>query len=235
MHSSSKQVFFKGFTFFVEENVYEPAEDSFLFAENLPVERSTRIVDVGTGCGILAIAAAKNAERVLAVDLNPHAIRCALRNAKLNGVIDKMDFVQGDLLGACKAYGKFDLILFNAPYLPAEGRDRSWLACSWSGGKSGREVIDRFIDQVPEHLSSKGRMLLMQSSLSSVDKTLQRFAVECLDAKVVARQNLPFFEEIALIEVTSRSAREWGREGKGGITWQHRFTLALLGNAKCTR
>ena len=209
MRSSSKQVFFRGFTFFVEENVYEPAEDSFLFAENLPVERSGRIVDVGTGCGILAIVAAKNAERVLAVDINPHAIRCALRNAKLNGVIDKMDFVQGDLLGAVNAYGKFDLILFNAPYLPVEGRDGSWLSCSWSGGKSGREVIDRFIDQVPEHLNSNGLILLMQSSLSSVDKTLQRFAIEGLHARVVARQNLPFFEEITLIEVTSPSARRF--------------------------
>jgi len=207
MHSSSKQVFFQGFTFFVEENVYEPAEDSFLFAENLPVERSRTIVDVGTGCGILAIAAAKNAERVVAVDLNPYAIHCALRNAKLNGVIGKMDFIQGDLLGAVTQYEKFDLILFNAPYLPVESRDESWLSFSWSGGKSGREVIDRFIDQVPEHLNSNGRMLLMQSSLSSVDKTLQRVAIEGLHARVVARQNLPFFEEIALIEVMSLSER----------------------------
>ena len=207
MHSSSKQVFFQGFTFFVEEDVYEPAEDSFLFAENLPVERSRTIVDVGTGCGILAIAAAKNAERVVAVDLNPYAIHCALRNAKLNGVIGKMDFIQGDLLGAVTQYEKFDLILFNAPYLPVENRDESWLSCSWSGGKSGREVIDRFIDQVPEHLNSNGRMLLMQSSLSSVDKTLQRVAIEGLHARVVARQNLPFFEEIALIEVMSLSER----------------------------
>jgi len=42
----------------------------------------------------------------------------------------------------------------------------------------------------------------MQSSLSSVDKTLQRFAIEGLHARVVARQNLPFFEEITLIEVS---------------------------------
>lgn len=203
MRSSIKQVFFEGFTFFVEENVYEPAEDSSLFAENLLVERSSRIVDVGTGCGILAIVAAKNAEQVLAVDLNPYAIHCALRNAKLNGVIEKMDFVQADLFGAVKAHGKFDLILFNAPYLPVENRDRSWLGLSWSGGKSGREVIDRFIDQVPEHLNSNGRILLMQSSLSNVSKTLQRFAIGGLHARVVARQNLPFFEEIALIEVLS--------------------------------
>jgi release factor glutamine methyltransferase len=203
MNSKSRRAFFKDFTFLLADNVYEPAEDSFLFAENLSIEGSRRIVDVGTGCGILAIVAAKNAEHVLAIDLNPYAIRCARQNAKLNKVIDKMDFVQGDLFGAVKTFGRFDLILFNAPYLPVENRHGSWLECSWSGGESGREVIDRFIDQVPEHLNSSGRILLMQSSLSSVDKTLQRFGIKGLHARVVARQNLPFFEEIAFIEVLS--------------------------------
>jgi release factor glutamine methyltransferase len=202
MHSGSKRIFFKDFTFFVPDNVYEPAEDSFLFAENLPVERSCRIVDVGTGCGILGIVAAKNAEHVLAIDLNPYAIRCARRNAKLNKVIDKMDFVQGDLLCSVKGYSKFDLILFNAPYLPVQNNDGSWLERSWTGGKSGREVIDRFIDEVLEYLNSKGRILLMQSSLSGVDKTLQRFSNQGLNASVVASRSLPFFEEIVLISVT---------------------------------
>jgi release factor glutamine methyltransferase len=200
MHSESKRVFFRNFTFFVADNVYEPAEDSFLFAENLPAERSCRIVDVGTGCGILAIVAAKNAEHVLAIDLNPYAIRCARRNAKLNEV---MDFVQGDLLGSVKGYSKFDLILFNAPYLPVQNKDGSWLERSWTGGKSGREVIDRFIDEVLEFLNSKGRILLMQSSLSGVDKTLQRFANQGLNASVVASRSLLFFEEIVLICVAS--------------------------------
>ena len=203
MNSQSKRVFFEGFTFFVTDNVYEPAEDSFLFAENLPVERSCRIVDVGTGCGILAVVAAKNAEHVLAIDLNPYAIRCAKRNAKLNEVIDKMDFVQGDLLGSLRGCSKFDLILFNAPYLPVQNKDKSWLERSWTGGKSGRDVIYRFIDEVLEYLNPKGRILLMQSSLSGVDKTLQRFANQGLHARVVASRSLPFFEEIVLISVTS--------------------------------
>jgi release factor glutamine methyltransferase len=203
MRSESKRVFFRNFAFFVADNVYEPAEDSFLFAENLPDQESCRIVDVGTGCGILAIVAAKNAEHVLAIDLNPYAIRCARQNAELNEVIGKMDFVQGDLLSSLKSYSKFDLILFNAPYLPVQDKDGSWLEHSWAGGKLGREVIDRFINEAPEYLNSKGRILLMQSSLSGIDKTLQRFANQGLHARVVASRSLPFFEEIVLIGVTS--------------------------------
>ena len=118
MRSKNRRVFFKDFTFLVTDNVYEPSEDSFLFAENLPVERSRRVVDVGTGCGILGIVAARYAERVVAIDVNPCAVRCARRNAEINNATSKMDFVQGDLLGAVREAPKFDLILFNAPYLP---------------------------------------------------------------------------------------------------------------------
>ena len=71
MPSASKKAFFDDFTFLVDENVYEPAEDSFLFAENLPAKGFCRVADVGTGCGILSIVAAKRAREIVAIDLNP--------------------------------------------------------------------------------------------------------------------------------------------------------------------
>ena len=83
MHSGSKRVFFGDYVFLVDENVYEPAEDSFLFAENLDVKEGERVLDVGTGCGILGIIAAKKAGEVVAVDVNPYAVRCAKENARL--------------------------------------------------------------------------------------------------------------------------------------------------------
>jgi release factor glutamine methyltransferase len=54
MSSPSKKVCFRDYVFHVYENVYEPAEDSFLFAENLAVEKGEVVLDMGTGCGILA-------------------------------------------------------------------------------------------------------------------------------------------------------------------------------------
>jgi release factor glutamine methyltransferase len=96
MCSSVNRVHFKDYVFVVDENVYEPAEDSFLFSENLQIEAGTRVLDMGTGCGILGIIAAKEAE-VVAVDLNPYAIRCARENARINNVRSKMVFIQGDL------------------------------------------------------------------------------------------------------------------------------------------
>ncbi|MEM3051279.1 MAG: 50S ribosomal protein L11 methyltransferase, partial [Candidatus Bathyarchaeia archaeon] len=97
MLSSTKRVYFGDYVFFVDENVYEPAEDSFLFAENLEVQEGERVLDMGTGCGILGIVASKRAHEVIAVDVNPYAVRCAKYNSKVNDVLSKIATVQGDL------------------------------------------------------------------------------------------------------------------------------------------
>jgi len=204
MPSSSKKVFFGDYVFHVTENVYEPAEDSFLFAENLPVGTGDRVVDMGTGCGILGVIAATKADEVVAVDINPYAVRCAKENAELNHVAKKMSFVKGDLFSSIRTGERFDLVLFNAPYLPSDDEDEdSWLARSWTGGVSGRNVIDRFISGAPKHLEPNGEILLVQSTLSDVEETLSRFAGSLLRAEVVASQILPLFEQIVLIRAKS--------------------------------
>jgi release factor glutamine methyltransferase len=201
MLSPSKKVFFAGYVFRINENVYEPAEDSFLFAENLAVKKGELVLDMGTGCAILSIIAADKAAKVVAVDINPYAVRCAKGNAKLNGVADKMFFVQGDLFTPIKTEEKFDLILFNAPYLPSKPSEaKSWLGRAWAGGVTGRQVIDRFICEAPKYLKETGRILLMQSTLSDVDETLRRFEKNGLKTGIVAKHALPFFEEIVLVK-----------------------------------
>jgi len=200
MHSPSKKVFFANYAFNVWENVYEPAEDSFLFAENLAVREGDIVIDVGTGCGILGIIAARKASKVVAVDINPYAVRCAKENAKLNHVMDKMVFVQGDLLTPFRGKEKFDLILFNAPYLPVENEVDSWSERAWSGGLSGRQVIDRFIFEAPKHLKRAGKVFLMQSTLADVGKTLVMLNEQGLKTSVVAERSLPFFETIVLLK-----------------------------------
>jgi release factor glutamine methyltransferase len=201
MPSWSKKVFFADHVFRVSENVYEPAEDSFLFAENLVVKECDFVLDMGAGCGILGIIAAEKGAKVVAVDVSPHAVRCAKENAKLNRVVDRMFFVQGDLFMPLRREEKFDLVLFNAPYLPVEcAEDDSWLEHAWSGGVTGRKVVDRFICEVPRYVKNEGCVLLMQSTLSGVDETLQRFEENGLKASVVVDRALPFFEAIVLVK-----------------------------------
>lgn len=201
MRSSTKKAFFGNYVFVVCEDVYEPAEDSFLFAENLGVNEGEHVLDMGTGCGILGVLAAKKAHAVLSVDINPHAIRCAKQNAALNSVRGKMSFLQSDLFTSLGAQEQFDVILFNAPYLPSEdGEDAFWLGRAWAGGATGRQVLDRFISQAPCHLKQTGRILLMQSTLANVEETQRNFAKWHLNAQVVAELSLPFFETLVLLE-----------------------------------
>ena len=201
MPLSSKKVFFADFVFHVLENVYEPAEDSFFFAENLKIRDGCKIIDMGTGCGILGVLAAKKAGRVVAVDVNPYAVRCARNNAEINGVVDRMFFVQGDLFSPLRIRKEFNLILFNSPYLPSEENEKdSWVEWAWAGGTSGREVISRFICEAPKYLKPSGEILLVQSTLSDVKETLQAFEKRGFRTGVIAKQDLPFFETVVLIK-----------------------------------
>lgn len=201
MHSPVKKAFFDNYTFYVWPDVYEPAEDSFLFAENLTAKFGEYVLDMGTGCGILGIIAAEKASRVVAVDVNPSAVRCAKENAKLNGVVNKMFFVQGNLFAPLKIGEKFDLILFNAPYLPSEiWEGNTWIERAWVGGPYGRAVLDEFLQAFPGYLKTDGRVLLMQSTLANLEKTFQFLEAGGFIAEVIAECKLPFFEVIALVE-----------------------------------
>ena len=202
---SVRKIFFKDYTFLIDENVYAPAEDTFLLAENLRVYEGEFVLDMGTGCGILAVLAAEKADEVLAVDINPYAIRCAKKNAEINRVEDKVEFLLGDLFEPIKPKGIFDLIIFNAPYLPSEiGEEKSWIGKAWAGGKTGRKVIDRFISGAPNFLRRNGRIMLVQSSLSNVNESLDAFNKLGLNAKVIAETKVPF-EKIVLIEAQFRN------------------------------
>jgi release factor glutamine methyltransferase len=201
MPSASKKVFFEDLQFNVVNNVYEPAEDSFLLADNLKVIEGDTVVDVGTGCGILGIIAAAKAKRVVAIDINPYAVTCAKENAELNRVAGKMLFVQGNLFAPIRMGTEFDVIVFNPPYLPSEGVEAdSWLRKAWSGGISGRDVVESFIREAPSYLKPDGAVFLMLSTISNVEASLGNFEDTGLRASVIAQQDLPFFETIVLLK-----------------------------------
>ena len=201
MPSAGKKVFFEDLQFNVVDNVYEPAEDSFLLADNLKVIEGDTVVDMGTGCGILGIIAATKAKRVVAIDINPYAVRCAKQNAELNSVAGKISFIQGNLFAPIRMRTEFDVIAFNPPYLPSESvEEDSWLRQAWSGGISGRDVVESFIREARNYLKPDGAVYLILSTISNIETSLHDFEGTGLRASVIAQQDLPFFETIVLLK-----------------------------------
>lgn len=197
-----KRVYFEEYAFYIDNNVYEPAEDTVLAAENLVVNKKDVVLDMGTGCGILGILAAKKARRVVAVDINPHALRCAKMNAKLNGVAEKVETARSDLFKSIKENEEFDLIIFNAPYLPSEMiEEQEWIGRAWAGGPTGRLLIDKFILQAPSYLGKDGRVFLVQSTLSNTEETIQKLEENGFRVRVVAQERFAF-ETIVAMEAT---------------------------------
>lgn len=125
---------------------------------------------------------------------------CAKRNAESNGARN-ISFLQSDLFE--KVEGKSDSILFNPPYLPTSGEERlaGPLNYAFDGGEDGRKTLDRFLEEFDKFLAPRGRLLLVQSSLNHMERTIlilknKGFEVQILDQKPF------FFEIIYLLEAT---------------------------------
>ena len=182
----------------IHSNVYQPAEDTYLLLDNLDLKGGELVLDMGTGCGILAIHAADAGCIVLAVDVSPYAVKCALSNVRENGLKGKVHIIRGDLFSPFRRYEIFDILIFNPPYLPVQSREEDWLEKAWSGGFSGRKVIDAFIEEAPKYLKKGGRILIVQSSLSNIDETIDRLRSLKFKVDVVAEKTF-HFERLVLI------------------------------------
>ncbi|SIR01672.1 release factor glutamine methyltransferase [Haladaptatus litoreus] len=180
----------------METNVYQPAEDSHLLAEVAAgdIDESDLVLEVGTGSGYVSefVKNETNA-RVLGSDVNPHA--CS--NARERGV----EAVRADLVSPFRD-AVFDAVLFNPPYLPTdpdEERD-DWMERALSGGESGREVIDPFLDSVGRVLAPDGRVYLLVSSLSGVEEVVSRASENGFSAVALRDESFPF-ETLSILKL----------------------------------
>lgn len=200
------QIEYKGTKIQTSDDVYEPSEDTFLLLEALDsigLKETESVLEIGTGTGIIAIHMARHATSVTAVDINPHATECARKNAKANG-IKNIEIKESDLFE--NVGKKYDLIIFNPPYLPEEKKDtkKDIIECSWDSGKSGRNTTDRFLKDAPLHLKDKGRIIIVGSSRSRYKKTVDALKKKGFAVSIIGRLNL-FFEELAVIHAENKS------------------------------
>lgn len=163
------------------DHVYEPAEDSFLLIDALEkdidylkAKNPTFCLEVGSGSGVVITAFGMAFPKTFCIstDVNFKACKMSLSTAKYNNVL--LDSVNMDLAGSF-VDSKFDVILFNPPYVVTEpqecgGKD---ITASWAGGIKGREITDRLLKMIPKKLSNRGTFYLLLIEENIPDEVIQ--------------------------------------------------------------
>ena len=156
------------------------------------------VADIGTGSGILALAAARaGAKSVLALDINPDAARSAQENAQANGVGDRVKAACMDLLTALPAQPLFDVILSSPPKHAGEPRDVA--DRGWHAGPHYRDIAALF-QQARERLKPNGCLYVMLSSASDLDLFGQLINKAGLRAKLAYERSF-YVESMILYEL----------------------------------
>jgi len=177
--------------------VYAPQEDTAMLISALRRERlspGAEVLDVGTGTGAVAIAAARHgAAHVIAIDTSAAAVLTTRLNALLSGYTRAVRASRGDLTEPVTGL-RFDLVLANPPYVPSADirLPRRGTARAWEAGIDGRAVIDRLCAKVPALLRPGGVLLAVHSALSGPVITVARLAEAGLDVTVTDRRFVPF-------------------------------------------
>lgn len=175
--------------------VYAPSDDSFLMIDAIaPLQLNGRkVLDIGTGSGILGLYCAMRGAQVTASDVDELALEQVARNAEALGL--QINLRLSDLFSDIPE--RFNLILFNPPYLPsAEINDRSV-----DGGHDGTMRVHRFLEELPSHFDRRAEALLLLSSINHPASV--QFRHRNLKFSTVARKSL-FFEELQVLRVRLR-------------------------------
>jgi release factor glutamine methyltransferase len=154
--------------------------------------RGRDVLDVGTGSGALALAAARSgASSVTAVDLSLRSVVATWLNSRLHR--ERVTVHRGDLFGPVGAR-RFGLVMANPPYVPAASTrlPRHGMGRCWDAGPDGRVLIDRICAGVPHVLAPSGDVLLVHSAVCDVDLTLAALERAGLVPRLVATATVPF-------------------------------------------
>jgi len=178
--------------------VYAPQQDSHLLIDTMEVSglvRGSRVLDLCTGSGVVAIAAAQmGAGSVTAFDICARAARCSRDNARVAGVDVDIRCASWTCALACEP---FDLVVSNPPYVPSPPHGGRIPAAagpesSWNGGVDGRIMLDPLCHCAATLLRGGGSMLLVQSALADVGRSLKALRDSGLDVEIVASQWISF-------------------------------------------
>ena len=173
--------------------VYQPAEDSYLMQNVLETKipillkrnPCLSVLEVGSGSGIqLQKIKELGVKNILSCDVNSDAVKECKRIG--------FNCVNSNLFSNIK--DKYDIIIFNPPYLPENIDEPQDSRIATTGGKFGSEVINKFLFQAKKHLKSNGKIFLLTSNLT------KKINWQNFKKKKIAEKKL-FFEKLFVWEL----------------------------------
>ncbi len=207
------------------KNVYPPSDDTYLiidylkkkvnenFFDGLPIKSIRKILDMGTGTGIIALFLqefkkylSKFTSKIYASDISDAAIRCATLNEGTKNYKDSITFIKSDLFRKFppSLQRSFDIIVFNPPYLPSisykeDGIIRRRSDSNWDGGEHGFDVFLEFIRQVKNFLNSDQKYYIyyISSSLADLSQLNDELEIRGFRNRILNKKHM-FFEDIIL-------------------------------------
>lgn len=206
-------------------DIYSPSDDSYLILDHfegaitetsfdgIKISEITNILDMGTGSGIISIYLALLRNRIqtftpeiFASDILGEAIECAKKNEKMNKISPPIHFIQSNLFQNFpqKLQGKFEIIIFNPPYLPSSkeincGKNKHKIDYSWDGGPTGNEILISFLENMKMYLNWKKSNLIYFVTSSNADLDGLSTTIKKLGYKneIISRIHV-FFEDVFL-------------------------------------
>jgi release factor glutamine methyltransferase len=189
-----KKTFFLNSEQFVLNSVYIPSDDSDLLVNSVEINKNSSVLDLGCGSGIQGLNALfKGAKKTVFSDINPKALKSAEKNVLNAGLINSSEFIESNLFSNINQ--KFDVIIFNPPYVLSEEIKFKEL----DGGINGRIVLNKFLNEFDLYLNEKGMIFFLQSNLNDLNETKKILELKGFNYEIIARKKL-FFEELIVIK-----------------------------------
>lgn len=202
---------FKQYSLDIPARVYLPNDDTTLMISVLEEEiiKSNKhfdsAIELGSGNGFLSLEIYDNVNELISTDINPIVIDYLL-NVKEKYNLEKQKIIYSNLFDSIDKNKKFDLIVFNPPYVPSEeilsedDDEINGYDLAVNGGEKGREIIDLFIEQLPRHLKDTGVCYLLVSSLNGVSEIIGKLSDLKLNSQIIDSKKL-FFEELFVLKI----------------------------------
>jgi len=197
---------YKEYCLDIPDNVYLPSDDTYLLLEaiqdNIKTKKIDSSLEIGVGSGYITLGIYSQISKATVTDINPIVITY-IKKLKNTYNLNKLEIVESNLFK--NIVGKYDLIIFNPPYVPSDKVPKSneLEKLATDGGGFGRKIILNFLIDLKKHLSDNGVCYLLISSFNNPHYMFKQILKNNLNYKVLREKNI-FFEKLIILKIENK-------------------------------